>query len=193
MEIQGVGDPVEVAQSNFEVLNEEVFKVIPTYQSGSPTSIVGHPSTGDHILNELWKDSLNAHWRCTVAGTPGTWRQERAAVVATPPASGTIPAGYQVLDASDRFRRKFHAGTYVFVPVDSTWEFLTGLTGGGAAALDGVPTVNIAVGIIVFFVLSGTLVGYRLTAGTDVESSPSVIRPDDYDGGTNAKVWKKVL
>ena len=31
---------------------------------------------------------------------------------------------------------------------------------------------------------------YQLTSGTDAESAPDVIRPDDYSASTNQKVWK---
>lgn len=31
---------------------------------------------------------------------------------------------------------------------------------------------------------------YELVAGTDAESSPTVIRPNDYDGTSNQKIWK---
>jgi hypothetical protein len=31
---------------------------------------------------------------------------------------------------------------------------------------------------------------FKLRAGTDAEVSPSIIRPDDYNASTNAKVWQ---
>jgi hypothetical protein len=36
---------------------------------------------------------------------------------------------------------------------------------------------------------SDVLRTYKLTAGTTAESSPNVIRPDDYAGTTNEKIW----
>lgn len=71
---------------------------------------------------------------------------------------------------------------------------VTALTGGGTA-LDGLVTgttalPTIATNTLVTFDVSGILYFYRLETGTDAESSPSVIRPDDYDGTTNARVWK---
>lgn len=71
--------------------------------------------------------------------------------------------------------------------------------GSGAAAtaimaantLDAISTTGITAGeMIALLSLSGVAYIYQLAAGTDVETSPSVIRPDDYDPGTNAKVWK---
>lgn len=68
---------------------------------------------------------------------------------------------------------------------------ITGLTGGGATKLDGVATTSSSAGLcrLVFTTSQGFLL-YRLTAGTDAENSPKVVRPDDFDVSTNAKVWK---
>ena len=68
---------------------------------------------------------------------------------------------------------------------------ITGLTGGGATNLDGLVTAtgNYAVGICIFLVIGGTPAIYQLTTGTNAEVSPSVIRPNDFDEITNAKVW----
>jgi hypothetical protein len=70
---------------------------------------------------------------------------------------------------------------------------LTGLTG-GATKLDGVVTAAGALKANTVFqlIISSELVTYRLRAGTDAESSPSIIRPDDYNASTNAFVWEKV-
>lgn len=71
---------------------------------------------------------------------------------------------------------------------------LTALTGGTSTALDGIVTAASAIetGRIVAFTLSGVLEHYQLTAGTTAESSPSVIRPDDYNASTNARVWVRL-
>lgn len=69
---------------------------------------------------------------------------------------------------------------------------ITSKTGGTSADLDSVPTVAVTAGKIVMFKdadSSDVLRYYQLTAGTDAESSPTVIRPDDYNASTNAKVW----
>ena len=68
---------------------------------------------------------------------------------------------------------------------------VTSLTGGGAGKLDGITTVGVTVGVIAIVHAGTTFSFYELVAGTDAESSPDVIRPDDYAGGTNEKVWKK--
>ena len=68
-----------------------------------------------------------------------------------------------------------------------------GLTGGGSTKLDGYVTSGLAVGLVVSFVDAngGNPIwrAYQLTTGTTAESSPSVIRPDDYAPSTNEKVW----
>jgi len=59
-----------------------------------------------------------------------------------------------------------------------------------AQCLDAIPTVELPTGLVVFFVLANAVQFYVLTAGTEAESSPDVIRPDDYAAATNEKVWK---
>ncbi len=70
---------------------------------------------------------------------------------------------------------------------------LTGLTGGTASELDSLSTVSRTVGET-FAMLdadaSNALRIYELASGTDAESSPDVIRPDDYAASTNEKVFK---
>jgi hypothetical protein len=194
LDIQGVGDPVAVAQENFEILTEEVFKVVPTYQSGSPNTLIGPPTSGDHALDELWKDVWNGEWRCMVAGTPGTWRQEKPAIRPGEPNSGTIPVGYQIEDSTDNYRRKWHVGGYVWEPVSSAYSFsrITGFTGGGSTNLDGISTTSLAVGSTASFTVGFSRYLYRLRVGTDAELSPFIIRPDDYNASTNAKVWERL-
>ncbi len=66
---------------------------------------------------------------------------------------------------------------------------ITGLTGGGSTNLDGIATVGLSVPLNGFVFASGTAYFYQLRAGTDAASSPSIIRPTDFNSGTNAKVW----
>ena len=71
---------------------------------------------------------------------------------------------------------------------------VTALTGGGTA-LDGIATGTTASQIVatnsMFAIeISDSISFYELVSGTDAESSPDVIRPDDYDGTDNARVWK---
>jgi len=73
-----------------------------------------------------------------------------------------------------------------------------GGTGAAATAimspttLDAIKTVDKTAGEFLAIIGIGTeLNAYALVAGTDAESSPDVIRPDDYATTTNEKVWKR--
>ena len=74
------------------------------------------------MLSELWKDSLGGVFKCTVAGTPGTWKQTLQAAVTADPASGTIPTGYLILNVTQGTLKR-HAGGY-------SWETIVGAAGG---------------------------------------------------------------
>jgi hypothetical protein len=121
-DVSNAADFVALTGTNFEILTAEVFKHEPTYVSGVPTTTIGLPTTGSHVLNELWKDALGGWWRCTVAGTPGTWRQILPAAVTADPATGAIPTGYLVLNVAQGTLKR-HAGGF-------SWEAIVGATGG---------------------------------------------------------------
>tara|TARA_Y100000593_G_scaffold9523_1_gene17311 strand:- start:312 stop:1526 length:1215 start_codon:yes stop_codon:yes gene_type:complete len=75
-------------------------------------------------------------------------------------------------------------------------EFLSTVSsqvGGTSADLDSVITTTRVVGDVVSFVDSDSsdqFRVYRLSSGTDAESAPEIIRPDDYASGSNEKIWK---
>ena len=70
---------------------------------------------------------------------------------------------------------------------------ITSLTGGTSSDLDGIATVDLTVGVLAAVeVATGVYDIYRLYSGTDAESSPDIIRPDDHTASTNEKVWKRV-
>ena len=89
-DVTNAADHITLVADNFEILSEELFKLTPTFQNGAPNAVIGPPTSGERVLGELWKDSLGAWWRCTAAGTPGTWQQVLPAAVAADPASGTV-------------------------------------------------------------------------------------------------------
>lgn len=70
---------------------------------------------------------------------------------------------------------------------------IDGLTGGGSTKLDNIATAALALSPVPFvmFSLGGAMVAYILRAGTDATASPNIIRPTDYAGGTNEKVWER--
>lgn len=86
--------------------------------------------------------------------------------------------------------------------IDSSFNLiddsLTGAAGTKSGATDettlkDIGTIGIATGAHVVYRDTGAanvLRVYELVAGTNSESSPDIIRPDDYNASTNAKVWK---
>lgn len=70
---------------------------------------------------------------------------------------------------------------------------ITALTGGANTALDNIATVNKTVGWLACVNHSSANLFYRLESGTTAEAAPWTIRPDDYDGSTNAKIWNLQL
>lgn len=81
------------------------------------------------------------------------------------------------------------AGWTVSSPIPRTY-FLTGLvnfTGGGPTKVDGAAhTIGKALGSIFRGVVLGTLYEWELQAGTQASNPPGIIRPTDYNAGTNA-------
>lgn len=82
-----------------------------------------------------------------------------------------------------------------------TVNFSGGGGSGGAATaqvlgttLDGITTTGISISYPMFAlpVIGGQVNVYQLRSGTDAESSPQIIRPDDYATTTNEKVWELI-
>jgi hypothetical protein len=96
---------------SFEALGGETANQEPTCLNGVPTPVIGPTTTGDHVFSEFWRDALSGEWVCSVAGTPGTWKQIRPAAVTVDPVSGTIPAGYLVWNITGGVLKR-HAGGY---------------------------------------------------------------------------------
>lgn len=80
---------------------------------------------------------------------------------------------------------------------------ITGLAGGGSTKLDGYTTTDVSVGFTAFLpalLISAVAVPkmMQLVTGTDAENiDPTagllIVRPDDFNASTNAKVWKEKL
>ncbi|MCZ7636374.1 MAG: hypothetical protein M5U12_10270 [Verrucomicrobia bacterium] len=101
---------------NFTLLAEDTARRVATYQDGTPTTIIGPPTSGARVLNVFWRDALGAEWRCTGAGTPGPWLQIRPAAVTADPSGGTIPTGHLVLNVTTGHLKR-HAGGYAWTTV----------------------------------------------------------------------------
>ena len=94
---------------------------------------------------------------------------------------------YTAADISGITNVALKADTIRYLPA------VVGVTGGGSTKLDGVATTALDAATAVAFIddsASNTLRIYELVTGTDAEAAPDVIRPDDYNSSTNAKVWK---
>jgi hypothetical protein len=102
-----------LTQSNFTILAGEIATRTPTYQNGSPTTIIGPPASGSRVLDEFWRDALGGEWVCTAGGTPGTWKQWRPAAVTADPSTGMIPTGYLILNVNTGHIKR-HTGGYVW-------------------------------------------------------------------------------
>jgi hypothetical protein len=103
-----VADKNIVAESNAERLDRSLaFALNPSLVGATPTADPGAPTAGARYEGELWADSACALWRCTVAGTPGTWLQILDALVADATARDAIttgPVGYRTMLADTGVR-----------------------------------------------------------------------------------------
>ena len=101
---------VALSQQNWVIASEELFRRAPTYQNGTPNTLNGPPTSGAWGGGDFWRDQKGAEFVCTVAGTPGTWRQITPATVTADPASGTFPVGYLIVNLTDGGLKR-HAGS----------------------------------------------------------------------------------
>lgn len=70
---------------------------------------------------------------------------------------------------------------------------VTTLTGGGANALDGVVTTSVDTPQLYILSIGLSSQLWVLVTATDEENSAGgIVRPDDYDGSTNTKVFKRI-
>lgn len=109
---------VALSQQNWVIVSEELYRRVPTYQNGSPNTLNGPPTSGAWNVGDFWRDQNLAEFVCTVAGSPGTWRQIAPATVTADPASGTFPTGYLILNSADGGLKR-HAGAL-------SWEVQVG-------------------------------------------------------------------
>lgn len=117
--ILNVADRTTVVESNLELLDKSLaFMLRPSEVGGVPTTELGPPIGTDHLQDELWVDVLGAIWRCTVAGTPGTWIQIAPAVLLTADLPASALDNYLVKVADDSWKEKYwDAGGSAWVDV----------------------------------------------------------------------------
>jgi len=109
---------VALSQQNWVIASEELFRRVPTYQNGVPNTVTGPPTSGAWNVGDFWRDQSRAEFVCTVAGTPGTWRQTSPATVTADPATGSFPTGYLIVNVADGGMKR-HAGAL-------SWEVQVG-------------------------------------------------------------------
>jgi hypothetical protein len=120
---------VALSQQNWVIASEELICRVPTYQNGSPNTLNGPPNSGGWNVGDFWRDQNRAEFVCTVAGTPGTWRQTAPATVTTDPANGTFPTGYLIVNVADEGLKR-HAGAW-------SWEVQIGAGTSSKISFDG--------------------------------------------------------
>ena len=79
---------------------------------------------------------------------------------------------------------------------NSVFTPLTALTGGAAGSLDGLVTAGgvITTSASAFVVVSNVFSAWQLRAGTTAENSANgIVRPDDYNASTNARIWVQMI
>ncbi len=127
-------DPETVVESNFSILTRLLYTRVPSFQNNLPTTLIGPPVTGAHELDEYWRDTIGGEWVCTTAGTPGTWKQIRPAIVESEPT--TSLTGYWIVRRDLNWKHYRHTGS-------GFAEVFLSLSGGtmtGALTLVGDPT-----------------------------------------------------
>lgn len=131
------------------------FRESPSLVDGLPTTDDGPPTAGTFIVGDVWVDSLGAKFRCTVAGTPGTWVQIAPAFVAAFP--GSPLTNYLVAWESEGWRQYFYNGS-IWVPVFTGAKIYRALL---SQAGTGAPVATVLVNM-----LSGAIVWARGSTGS---------------------------
>lgn len=112
------------------------------------------------------------------------------------PTGGHFPTNTSQQIGSDDCRSlSFDIKESTFFLMDNAYDGAKGITPTATtiATLKSIVTTNVGIGAVVVFMdtaSSNVLRVYTLKSGTDAESSPDVIRPNDYTSSTNEKVWK---
>ncbi|HEX2100865.1 MAG TPA: hypothetical protein VHF69_09385 [Candidatus Synoicihabitans sp.] len=104
------------------------------------------------------------------------------------------PGGVAPLDEDGKIPEEF-LPTITAQPFSGAFVPLTALTGGGVGALDALETADgeVETGSIAFAIAAGEFSTWQLQDGTAAEDAAvGVVRPDDYNATTNARVWIRI-
>jgi hypothetical protein len=109
-DLTNASDKGAICETNFQILDDSLaFGMAPSLTlAGAATALLGPPVAGAFVLGQFWVDTALAIWRCTVAGSPGTWIQQTPAVVQADPAGA--PANYFTLRSDLHWQRRYFDG-----------------------------------------------------------------------------------
>jgi hypothetical protein len=98
-----------------------------------------------------------------------------------------VANGYAPLDGGGKVPVAHLPGGILIDPT------ITALTGTGSDALAAIISSTLPLNRVLGVIVGSTLSFYQLQAGTSATASPGIIRPNDYNATTNARVWKQIL
>lgn len=112
LDLTNAADKAAISETNFQRIDGSLaFMLTPSLVAGVPTAVAGPPTAGAFIQGQIWVDSLLAQWVCTVAGTPGTWQQQTAAIVAAAPSGATVPNNYLITLPGSAWQSQYWSGS----------------------------------------------------------------------------------
>lgn len=113
LDLTNAADKAAISQTNFQRLDNSVaFGLNPSLTlAGTPTINPGPPTAGAFVTGQFWVDSLLAIWLCTAGGTPGTWVQYTAAIVAAAPGGFTGPVNYLITLPGSAWQSQYWSGS----------------------------------------------------------------------------------
>jgi hypothetical protein len=118
LSLVNASDKAAITETNANRLDASLaFMLQPSVDgTGSPTIVLGPPTAGAHVLDELWVDALGAVFCCRTAGTPGTWVQIQPAVLLAADVPPTPPDKYLVFVIDGPWTLKYYnAGGAAYV------------------------------------------------------------------------------
>lgn len=130
--VVGVANPETTVEANLTIVDEAIAQRVATRVSGTVTTTVGPPTAGTWVLKDFWRDANGAEYRCTVAGTSGTWLQITEPVLTATP--GGCPTGYRWVRSDLNGQRFYWDGSNALALTTEQLVFETGTVGGSAIA-----------------------------------------------------------
>jgi hypothetical protein len=115
LDVTNVADPRAIAETNFQRIDASAaFGMYPSINpaTGLPTVNIGPPNVGAFVVGQCFTDAALGVWRCSVAGTPGTWIQiQPAAIASLAAAPGGPTLNYWVILTGQQFQQFYWSGS----------------------------------------------------------------------------------